>query len=135
MKKEAILQAHVADYLRLRYPNVIFHSDYGSGIRLTPGQAMMQKRQNGGRRAWPDMFIARATDKYHGLFIELKKDGTRILKKDGTLVADQHIREQFDMLIELEQEGYKAVFGVGFQNTKQIIDEYLGGPVEEGVEF
>ena len=56
--KESTLQCHVADYLRLQYPRVLFHSDYGSGIKLTPGQARVQYRQNGGRRAWSDMFIA-----------------------------------------------------------------------------
>lgn len=37
---ELDLQTQVADYLRLQYPGVLFHSDYGSGIRLTPGQAV-----------------------------------------------------------------------------------------------
>lgn len=55
---ETNLQIQVADYLRLQYPDVMFHSDFGSGIKLTIGQAAKQKRQNGGRRAWPDMFIA-----------------------------------------------------------------------------
>lgn len=58
MTSEADLQVQIADYLRLQYPNVMFHSDFGSGIKLTMGQAIKQKRQNGGRRAWPDMFIA-----------------------------------------------------------------------------
>lgn len=137
--KESTLQCHVADYLRLQYPHVLFHSDYGSGIKLTPGQAAKQKRQNGGRRAWPDMFIACVRtigDRYyHGLFLELKREGTRILKKDGTLVADQHVREQHALLVELEKRGYAARFAVGFDQAKQIIDEYLGGPVTEKVEF
>lgn len=140
--KESTLQCHVADYLRLQYPHILFHSDYGAGIKLTPGQAIKQKRQNGGRRAWPDMFIAEprtvivGKDKYHyaGLFLELKREGTRILKKDGTLVADAHIREQYDLLVDLEQRGYKASFAVGFDQAKQIIDEYLGKP-HEVVEF
>lgn len=141
--KESTLQCHVADYLRLRYPHVLFHSDYGSGIRLTPGQARIQSRQNGGRRAWPDMFIAEprtvkiGPDKYHfaGLFLELKRDGTRIIKRDGTLVADTHIREQHALLVELERRDYMARFAVGFDQAKQIIDEYLGCPVAEKVEF
>lgn len=120
-------QTMVADYLRLKYPNVIFHSDFGSGIKLTMGQAIKQKRLNGGRRSYPDMFIAEPVKKYHGLFIELKKDGTRILKKDGTLVADEHIREQAEMLQKLEGKGYKAYFAIGFSQAKQIIDEYLEG--------
>ena len=128
---ELELQAQVADYIRLRYPSVIFHSDFGSGIKLTMGQAIRQKRLNGGRRAWPDMFIAevKAVDDARkvcfGLFIELKKDGTRILKKDGTLVSDGHIREQYDMLEDLRQRGYAAEFACGFDEAKKIIDEYL----------
>lgn len=100
---ESDLQIQVADYLALRYPDVMFHSDFGSGIKLTPGQAIRQKRQNGGRRAWPDMFIAETTvekkdelgewhfgclardciydlnsglyGSWSGLFLELKKEG------------------------------------------------------------
>lgn len=142
--KESTLQCHVADYLRLQYPHVLFHSDFGAGIKLTPGQAAKQKRQNGGRRAWPDLFIAETiivekkdgTYKgLSGLFVELKREGTRIYKKDGTLVADQHIREQHALLVELERRGYMACFAVGFDQAKQIIDEYLGGPVTGKVEF
>ena len=127
---ELELQAQVADYLRLQCPGVLFHSDFGSGIKLTMGQAIKQKRLQGGRRSWPDMFIAEVRslgDKYyHGLFIELKKEGTRIIKKDGTLVSDAHICEQFDMLEQLRQRGYMAEFACGFDEAKKIIDEYLG---------
>lgn len=126
---EADLQIMVADYLRLRYPNVLFHSDFGSGIKLTIGQAAKQKRMNGGRRAFPDMFIAHPTWRtprhYCGLFIELKKEGTRILKKDGALVADEHIREQFDVLEQLRKQGYAAEFACGFDEAKRLIDDYL----------
>ena len=144
MTSEADLQVQVADYLRLQYPDVMFHSDFGSGIKLTMGQAIKQKRQNGGRRAWPDMLIAEPIVRdsetgqfykgnyyptkqvYNGLFIELKRPGTRIYKKDGTLVADQHIREQFDVLEQLRKRGYMAEFACGFDEAKRIIDEYLG---------
>lgn len=132
---ESELQVAVADYIRLRYPNVLFHSDFGSGIKLTKGQAIKQKRQNGGRRGWPDMFIAEPRPRpkymddeqpYYGLMIELKKDGTRIKKKDGSWTSD-HIREQAEMLTMLKLRGYAAYFAVGFEEAKEIIDEYLGG--------
>ena len=124
---ELELQAQVADYIRLRYPSVIFHSDFGSGIKLTMGQAIRQKRLNGGRRAWPDMLLAEPRGKYHALFIELKREGTRIFKKDGRLVADEHIREQFDMLADLRHKGYVAEFACGFDEAKKLIDDYLKG--------
>ena len=128
--KESELQVAVADYLRLRYPDVLFHSDFGSGIKLTKGQAMKQYRQNGGRRGWPDIFVAHVATHgdryYHGLFIELKKDGTRLQKKNGEF-ASPHIKEQWEMLGALTFRGYKAEFAVGFEQAKKIIDEYLGG--------
>lgn len=134
-ESEADLQVKVADYLRLQYPSVIFHSDYGSGIKLTMAQAVRQKRQNGGRRAWPDMFIAEPVQKNmagadtlgincYGLFIELKKEGTRLRKKNGDF-ASEHIQEQADLLVKLRARGYIAEFACGFDEAKTIIDRYL----------
>ena len=123
---EAELQQQVADYLRLQYPNALFHSDFGSGVKLTMGQAIRQKRQNGGRRAWPDMFIAEPESNRFGLFIELKREGTRLKKKDGTW-ASEHLAEQDDILDRLRFRGYEAQFAVGFDEAKNLIDKYLGG--------
>lgn len=138
---EAELQQQVADYLRLQYPDVLFHSDFGSGTRLTKWQAIKQKRQNGGRRGWPDMFIAESKTivwtmdenpkplkKQHGLFLELKKEGTRITKaRHPDEWASDHIAEQADMLCKLRKRGYRAEFAVGFDEAKKIIDYYLKG--------
>lgn len=132
---ELELQAQVADYLRLQHPDVLFHSDFGSGIKLTKGQAVKQKRLQGGRRAWPDMFIAQPAQRSceypdacykFGLFLELKRPGVKIYKKNGELVANEHIREQARMLEELRERGYMAEFACGFDEAKKIIDEYLG---------
>ena len=65
--------------------------------------------------------------KHAGLMIELKKEGTRIFKKDGKLVSDEHIREQFDMLMDLRQRGYAAEFACGFDEAKKLIDDYMKG--------
>lgn len=125
---EATLQQQVADYLRLQYPDVLFHSDFGSGIKLTMGQAVKQKRQNGGRRAWPDMFIAepRPAKGYCGLFLELKREGTRLYKKDGTW-ATPHIAEQAETISKLNESDYLAGFVCGFEEAKRVIDSYLKG--------
>lgn len=135
---EAELQMQVADYIRLQYPDVVFHSDFGSGIKLTMGQAVKQKRQNGGRRAWPDMFIAEPEQRcvdgkwdyvWHGLFIELKKEGTRLKKKDGKW-ASEHIKEQYELMDKLNFRGYAVSFAIGFDEAKKVIDDYLGGRYE-----
>lgn len=123
---ESELQANVALYIKMQYPEVLFHSDFGSGIKLKPWQAKAQKIQNGGRRAWPDMFIAEPKKNYHGLFIELKKEGTRLKKKNGDW-ASSHIQEQYEVLDTLEFLGYKAKFAVGLEEALTLIDDYLGG--------
>lgn len=123
---EAELQKNVAMYLCMQFPGVLFHSDFGSGVRLTPWQAKVQKMQNGGRRAWPDLFIAQGAPGYHGLFIELKKEGVRLKKKNGEW-ATTHIEEQAHVLSQLRDRGYKAEFAVGFDEAVNLIDEYLGG--------
>ena len=60
-----------------------------------------------------------------GLFIELKKDGTRLKKKNGDW-ANDHIAEQALVLEELQKRGYTAEFAVGFDQAKELIDKYLG---------
>lgn len=132
---EAEVQEQIAMYLGIRYPNVLFHSDFGSGIKLTPGQAKKQKRQNAGRRGWPDMFIAkpkkiprpglRPVARYHGLFLELKKEDTRLKKKNGQW-ATPHIAEQAEVLDQLRINGYAAEFVCGFDEARMLIDRYLG---------
>lgn len=105
------------------------------GIRLTtPGLRAKAKRMQGGR-AWPDLFIAQPIPlagyeqiplvQHCGLFIELKKDGVKIFKKDGTMVANEHYREQAAVLEKLRRLGYMAEFSIGFDATKDLIDNYL----------
>ena len=124
----------IADYLRLQYPDIIYRFDLAADLKLSIGQAKKHKRLQR-FRGYPDLFIAKpklmqSKDGMpiytHGLFLEIKKEGTKILKKDGEYVADKHIREQAKMLQALERRGYRAMFAVGFEQAKQIIDEYIG---------
>lgn len=154
---ETQLQEELAEYLITKYPDVMFHSDYGSGAKLNPKQSAVQMRQNGGRKGWPDMFIAEprhyfytravnmgvveAEGWYRGLFLELKKDGTKLIRdKDARKILkgeaklrkkgdwwDSHIEEQATVLEGLRERGYCAEFAVGRREAIRIIDEYLGG--------
>lgn len=121
---EKSLQRGVCDYLRYQYPKILFNSDM-SGIRLTIGQAVQAKslRSNDG---FPDIMIYEPKEGYHGLFIELKREGERIFKKDGT-PATPHITEQEYCLNLLRVRNYKAEFAIGFNKAKELIDDYLSG--------
>ena len=127
MTSEHDLYTMLADYLRYNYKSIIWRFDLAADLKLTIGQARKHKRLQQ-HRGYPDLFIAEPRGKYHGAYIELKKAGTRIFKKDGTLVADEHIREQFDVLEQLRKRGYVAEFACGFDEAKEIIDNYLGRP-------
>ena len=125
MTSEHDLYTMLADYLRYNYKSIIWRFDLAADLKLTIGQARKHKRLQQ-HRGYPDLFIAEPRGEYHGAYIELKKAGTRIFKKDGTLVADEHIREQFDVLEQLRKRGYMAEFACGFDEAKKIIDGYLG---------
>ena len=129
---EEQIQESVANYINRVYgKEVIFHHDFGDGAKLTYGQALKRYRQNGGRRGFPDLQICQPIDRWYGFFLEIKKEGVRIIKRNGTLVADQHIREQASMIEQLRDRGYWADFGVGFQDCIDKIDAYLGGKTNE----
>lgn len=128
----------VAQYLQVRYPKAIYRFDLAADMKLTPGQARRHKELHP-YRGYPDLFIAepapRCVDgswnyEYNGLFIEIKKEGTRLKNKKGEW-ATEHIKEQADILEELQFRGYRAVFAVGFEEVKKIIDEYLGSILNE----
>ena len=131
---EAILHQHIADYLKLQHPGVIYRTDFAAGIKMTMGQAAKHKRLQSGR-AYPDLFLAEPRwyddtftpgELYCGLYIEIKAEGVRL--KNGNLPSTPHIKEQDAMLKLLEERGYKAVFAVGFDEAKDAIDKYLALP-------
>lgn len=133
------LYEQLARYLQLQYPNVIYRFDVGADLKLTPGQAAKHKRLHP-ERGYPDLYIAESSENvnskdwngivrewgfYFGLYLEIKTESNSPYKKDGTLKKDQHLEEQARMLEKLRARGYKAEFGVGLEECKQIIDEYL----------
>lgn len=129
-KQEEGVQRRVATYLRTEYPGIEFHSDYAAGLKLTENQARIRKSLNSGR-GWSDMFIAYPSRGYHGLFLELKKEGVSIYCKTGPrkgqLVADEQIIIEAAFLEKMNSLGYLARFSVGFDKSVALIDYYLEG--------
>lgn len=122
--KETDIYFAISKFMKLKYPNVIWRFDFSAGVKMSIGQAKSHKGLNP-HRGYPDLFICQPSNGYAGLYIEIKKEGERTQRKDGTLYADQHLEEQHAMLKHLNAVGYKAVFGIGFNECIDIIDEYL----------
>ena len=123
MNKEQELQIAVSTYIKTQYPNVIFTSE-SAGINLGFHQAIINKKCRRGN-GLPDLWILEASNGYNGCLIELKKEGTKLFKKDGELLRDAHLFEQYTTIIKLREKGYFSDFAVGFEQAKKFIDNYL----------
>lgn len=132
VRTEHQLYGQIATYLQVHYPKVIWRFDLAADMKLTVGQATKHKHLNP-HRGYPDLFIAEPKQGSNGLYIEIKVDGTRLKKKDGTW-ASTHLEEQNEMLNKLQAKGYAAYFARGYKEVIDIINEYLGGN-DEPVEF
>ena len=119
-------QTHIAicKYMKLQYPNVLFSSE-SSGLRVTISQAKRLKAMRS-CSGLPDIMIFEPRKSYYGLFLEVKKEGSVVFKKDGSIRSDKHLKEQEEILFQLQQKGYFAQFVIGFDEAKSIIDYYLG---------
>lgn len=126
-KKEERIQTQVAKYVKVQYPDVIFNSDIASGMKLPIWIAVLAKSMRS-ERAQPDMIFLEPKGGYHGLCIEIKKDASQVYKKNGEIKGGKsakHIKEQEAVLQRLREKGYKAEFGLGFDDCKKIIDNYM----------
>ena len=123
MNQEAYIHALVCNYLRVNYPDVIFTSDL-SGVRLPMSLAKKVKPLKSSRGI-PDLIIFYPAGGYHGLLIELKTPDAKVLKRDGTILANPHTKEQFDVIMKLRAQGYAAFFVRGFPAARKCIEYYM----------
>ena len=122
-KSEQNLQVSISQYIKLKYPDIIFTSESG-GLRLSISQAVLLKKCRS-CKALPDLWILEARKGYHGCLLELKKEGTKLYKKNGDLKKDKHIAEQEEIQHRLRNKGYFCEFAVGFDEARSIVDYYL----------
>ena len=118
-------QTHIkiCQYIKKFYPNILFTSE-SSGIRCSIIQAKKLKAMRS-CSGLPDIIILEPRKSYYGLFLEVKKEGTKVFKEDGGLRSDRHLEHQEEILHQLKQKGYFAEFVVGFDEAKSIIDYYF----------
>ena len=92
---------NIAQYMQLKHKDIIYRFDLIADFPMKPYQAMRVKRIHP-KRGYPDMFIAKPSGNYAGLFLELKAE-------------------------ELIKVGYKANFAIGFEDAVKQIEGYLNG--------
>lgn len=126
---EKQLAQQTSEYLQRKYPGVVFRHDLAADIKLTVGQAKRNKAINP-FNGYPDLSILVARGEYHGLFIELKKDGEHIFAVKTQAhggYSSAHIFNQSKCHEKLRDAGYCAEFAVGTDQVQAMIDWYMDG--------
>jgi hypothetical protein len=124
--READIHTLVVRHIKRVYPHLIFRTDFAAGMKLSIPQSRKHASLQSGR-AYPDLFIAEPCHGKAGLFLELKKDDTAVVLRNGELTANPHIREQAVMLERLNKKGYVATFAIGYEDAVAKIASYLSG--------
>ena len=119
---ESVEHEMICNFIKTNYPKVVFLSD-ASGLKITMGQAVKWSKLKS-HRGIPDLVILYPNSIYHGLMIELKKTGEKIVKKNGEFKTD-HLKEQDLVLRNLRSCGYYATFAIGFLEAKKIVEKYM----------
>jgi hypothetical protein len=107
---EARLQTEIVKYISYAYPKIRYCASLG-GIFTTPSQAR-KAVATGYRKGYPDLFLCYPTNKYAGLFLEIKFKGYAT-------------KEQKEWITYLNKVGFKAEVCKGFDKAREVIDNYL----------
>ena len=127
--REIEIQKALCRYVSLKYPGVIFNCDC-SGLNLSKTQAGQAKAMRSDK-GFPDFVLYEPRGEYHGLFIEIKKEGTMLFHSsnvgsEGKVIwKDVHITNQAAMRMRLIEKGFDAHFGVGLTRCIEIVDRYM----------
>ena len=121
-KLEKSFHQEICEHLDLKYPSVIYSVD-PSGIRLSNFGTINEVKKKRCKN-WKnlDLPIYFPNNKYHGLFLEVKKETPYLI--NGELSKDKTIREQQKTIEEFIRLGYYATFVWELQQAQNIIDKY-----------
>jgi len=126
-QREDKLQTAVITYLRLEH-KALYCASLGGQYQRYDSQRKKAKR-TGYVAGFPDVFVYEPRGKYFGLAIELKAKGFSPYKKNGDLKkkyakgGDKH--NQVVWINKLNDRGYLALFCTGFDQAKEVIDNYF----------
>ena len=111
-KAEQRLQTAIVKYIKLAYPNTLFTATMG-GVKLNSWSQRNALKATGYLKGVADLLIFESKESYKGLFIEVKTDKGRMTTEQKQFQTNALAR------------GYLCICCKGFDETKNIIDEYL----------
>lgn len=111
---EHLEQVTLVAWYRRTYKNELLVAIPNGGKRHI--KTALAMKQEGVSKGFPDLFLPVPNCKFHGLFIEMKR------QKGGTLSKEQKAWIEY-----LNSVGYQAVVCKGFLEAKEVIECYLSG--------
>jgi len=129
LSKEQKLQAGIVQWFRYQYPEYLIIP-----LNVESKKSLFEQylwKRMGGVKGLPDLFLPLHSNTYNGLFIELKHEDYKLLKKNGELMKNEHLEEQDKMHKFLLRHNYLALFSQGFDKTKELIEKYINNKLYE----
>jgi hypothetical protein len=120
---ELDIQLSVCDYLKIKYPGILFISNMLC-LPMSPGMRQQAIKLNS-QHAHADLFIVKPKQNYYGAYAEIKRSRAEIYNQRGEIRSAQHITDQREVLVRYQTMGYHAAFTCGYNETIQFIDDYL----------
>ena len=119
IKPEDKTQMGILDYCKLAYPRmhhavVKIHNE---GQRSRSTNRLLPRL--GLRAGASDLFFALPNKRYHGLWMEVKKDGWKL-----TTAQKEHVSRQLKFIEEMNANGYLARMIVGIDEGIALLNEY-----------
>ena len=124
-REEESEQLRFCKWLKHEHPTIRFRSDMQAGEKKSYGRVSLASILDPWK-GWPDVAIYLKRGNCCGLQIELKKIGSGVFLKDGSLSTGKHVQEQAEMHEFLRSLGWKVEFAEGAEEAKRIFLEYVG---------
>ena len=122
-KKETELQSKVCKWLRQK--GIIFISDFAAGLYFENPYIRNLRQSQACEGKYLDLTILLPVYPYHALILELKASQNDLFLKDGKKLKSDHVQEQYNMIKNLRELGYFADFTTGYDDTINIINDYM----------
>lgn len=120
LKPEDKTQMAILDYCKLAYPKLFqtVIKIHNEGQRSRSTNRILPRL--GLRPGASDLFFAFPTKNYHGLWMEIKRDGWKL-----TVGQQEHVNRQIAFIDQQNQNGYLARMVVGVDEGIKLLDEYM----------
>ena len=123
-KSEWSHQLEFCKWLKREHPEIRFRSDMQSGTKKSYS---LQNVMNilDPYPGWPDVSIWVSKSSFCGLMIEMKRENSGAILKDGSLSKSEHIQNQNQVHEFLRSLGWKVEIAEGFEQAKKVLEDYI----------